>query len=174
MVLPPVRGAWLRLPAPGAGSQQWERWDCLSQKYICNTHTHSKRTNFLWNTQFLSLTNTHTHLPQLFRLLGDGRASCELHFKQKPEDSVPDSRANPVALCCSPGNTPSGQTASLSSVNNLRCHVALERKLSTPSVPVGSSHSDTYSSTGTSALLLLYNYWLTHDEDREDKEDFDV
>lgn len=71
-------------------------------------------------------THTHTTLPLLSRLLGDIRASCELHFKQKPDNSVPGGRTNPVALCCSPGNTPSGQTAALSSINNLQCHVALE------------------------------------------------
>lgn len=177
MVLSPVRGARLCLPAPGAGSQQWEWWDCLFMHwntvaqpvssvaaYIQYTHTEtgSKYTYLLWNTT-LTLFHKHTHtqtpLPLLSRLLGDIRASCELHF------SVPGGRTNPVALCCSPGNTPSGQTAALSSINNPQCHVAVERTQSQHHQWLRTLHTLTHTHLQEHEQCHCFSNWASNPDD---------
>lgn len=94
---------------------------------LCLQYTHiHRKVNTLTCSVTLNFppSQTHTHLPQFSSLLWDVRASCELHFKENPEDS--GGQANPVALCLSLGNAPLDQTAALSSVNNPHCHVALE------------------------------------------------
>lgn len=133
MVLPPVRGAWLRVPAPGAGSQQWERWECpfCFEKHV-RVYTQHRRVQVnaakfcVSKPLRISSQHAHTYLSPLSRLLCDMGAGCEVHLKQKPDDAVLRRQTNPTALCCFLGNTPSGQTAALSSVNNPQCHVALE------------------------------------------------
>ena len=162
MVLPPVRGARLCLPAPGAGSQQWERWDSpvFAVKHIRAfsqyTHTESKYTCSV-TQHLIPLLHKHTHA--CLNSPGWLAVNCISNTNQKTASQA----AEPIPLlcACSPGNTPSGQTAALSSVNNPQCHVALERTHSQHHQRQWTHHTlNTYTSTGTEAPSLNIKSWL--------------